>query len=93
MEEMIRELNYLQEQAAFLNGVLALMFLFFIVFLCWCAHVYVTSKRDWFEEDIKIRNSERSYNLARAEQIRLESLALRDRLEKSGVDTKEKEFI
>lgn len=54
----------------------------------WCYYVYVTSKREWYEEDVKIRRAEVSYNLARAEQVRMETLALKDRLEKSGVETK-----
>ncbi|MFC3282853.1 hypothetical protein [Litchfieldella rifensis] len=62
-------------------------------FFMWCSYVYVTSRCDWFEEDVRIRNAEKSYNLARAEQIRLESLALNDRLEKGGIDTREKEFF
>ncbi|MDR5865283.1 hypothetical protein [Halomonas koreensis] len=59
----------------------------FLAFIGWCFYVYVTSRRDWFEEDVRIRNAEKSYNLARAEQVRLESLALKDRLEKGGINT------
>ncbi|TFH86967.1 hypothetical protein EQG41_08930 [Billgrantia azerbaijanica] len=82
------ELERLVNQLLLVDAILAMVGLAIVIFVLWCLYVYVASKRDWLEEDIKIRRSEKIHNLARAEQIRLESLALKDRLEKSGIKDK-----
>lgn len=94
MEDGSREIGAMGNVEGFLTTwfyievVVGAFFLGLLSFLAWCFYIHVTSKRDWHEQDIRIRNAEKSYNLAKAEQIRLESLALKDRLEKSGIDTK-----
>lgn len=93
MNESQSNMERLIEQIAFFNGMMLLAGLGFFIFVLWCLYVYVTSRRDWFEEDIRIREAEKRYNLAKAEQIRLECIALKDRLEKSGIGTKKEEFL
>lgn len=88
----MRELQELYNTIFYYELLAGLLILAFIIFFGWCSYVYVTSRRDWFEEDVKIRNSERAYNLARAEQVRLESLALKDRLDKNGIKSSLGEF-
>lgn len=77
--------EYYMNQWIFMQTVGAIVGLAIVIFFMWCFYVYVTSRRDWFEEDIRIRNAEKSHNIARAEQIRLENVALKDKLEKAGV--------
>ncbi|WP_125925560.1 hypothetical protein [Halomonas aestuarii] len=85
----MRSFEYYMNQWLFFEAIGAVIGLVIVIFFMWCFYIYVTSRREWFEEDVKIRRAEVSYNLARAEQIRLESLALKDRLEKSGINTKQ----
>lgn len=89
----MRSFDYYYNQWIFLELAGAMIGLVVVIFFMWCFYVYVTSRRDWFEEDVKIRRAEVSYNLAKAEQIRLECLALKDRLEKSGINTKDQSFF
>ncbi|MEQ6888757.1 hypothetical protein ABE957_08755 [Halomonas sp. CS7] len=85
----MRELQEFYNAMFYFELMAGALILAFFIFFGWCSYVYVISRRDWFEEDVKIRSAEKSYNLAKAEQIRLESLALKDRLEKNGIDTKQ----
>ena len=84
----MRSVEHYMNQWLLYEAIGAVIFLVIVIFFMWCFYVYVTSRREWFEEDVRIRNAEKSYNLARAEQVRLESLALKDKLIKTGIDTK-----
>lgn len=88
----MRSFDYYYNQWMFLELVGAVIGLLVIIFFMWCFYVYVTSRREWFEEDVRIRRAEASYNMARSEQIRLECLALKDRLEKIGIQTRKDDF-
>lgn len=55
------------------------------LFCVWLLYIYVTSKRDWLEEDIRIREAERVLSLARAEQIKVETASLKHTLNEKGV--------
>lgn len=88
----MRELQQFYSAMFYFELLVGFLILAFFIFFGWCSYVYVTSRREWFEEDVRIRNAEKSHSLAKAEQVRLECLALKDRLEKNGVDTKRKEI-
>lgn len=87
-----RELDRMYNQWVLWEAMTALLGLAFACFCVWALYVYVTSRREWFEEDIRIREAERNFNSAKAEQIRLECLALKDRLTKSGIDIDQQEI-
>lgn len=89
----MRELQEFYNAMFYFELMAGALILAFFVFFGWCSYVYVTSRRDWFEEDVRIRNAEKSYNLAKAEQIRLETLALKDKLNKSGVSAGRDNFL
>lgn len=84
----MNELEYYLNQWLLIQFVIGAVSLGIAFFVLWLFYVYVTSRRDWFEEDIRVSRAEASYNLARAEQVRLETVALKDRLEKNGVEDK-----
>lgn len=88
----MREFNNALNALIAWEMLVTLVSLAFMIFFMWLFYVYVTSRREWFENDIHIRNGERSYHLARAEQIRLESLALKSRLSSNGIDVNESKF-
>lgn len=86
MEDFTYSMNQWMSHWVFMQTVGAIVGTAIVIFFMWCFYVYVTSRRDWFESDIRIRNAEKSYNLVKAKQVRLECLLLKDKLEKSGVD-------
>ena len=92
MEEMIREIDLFFERWLFIEALAGFIFLAIMIFWSWLLYVYVNSKKYWLEDDVRIREAEKRHNLAKAEQIRLESLALKNKLESNGIDTKDREF-
>lgn len=81
----MRELQELYSAMFYFEVLAGALILAFFIFFGWCSYVYVTSRRDWFEEDVRIRSAEKSFNLARAEQVKLESVALKEKLKQAGV--------
>lgn len=85
----VTEIDRMIDQWIMIQAILLLISIGIMCFFIWAIYVYVTSRRDWFEDDIQTRQAQSVLNYRKAEQIRLECLALEDRLKKQGIEVDE----